>query len=148
MSAVIAVVAISLAPKWRPRNGRPSIWKRIRPTTWRGPSGPRQPKKSRPRTEAGIIKGKASLGLCGSRCGFALPALRARGAARIRFRCRRFFLRLARRFGVDRLLHVATLDDRFGHARRQQPDGAQRVVVAGNHERSEEHTSELQSRRE
>src|SRR5437870_451155 len=98
MSAVIAVVAMSLAPKWRPRNGRPIIWKRIRPTTWRGPSGPRQPKKSRPRTEAGIIKGNASFGLCGSRCGFALPALRARGAARIRFRCRRFFLRLARDF--------------------------------------------------
>ena len=37
---------------------------------------------------------------------------------------------LARRFGVDRLLHVAAGDDRVGDARREQPDRAQRIVVA------------------
>src|ERR1700754_4006003 len=41
---------------------------------------------------------------------------------------------VAGRLGLDRLLHVAAADPRGGDARREQPDRAQRVVVAGDDE--------------
>src|SRR6185436_17711718 len=105
MSAVIAVVAIAVSP---------------------------EPKKTPAPIRGRRLSGELLRGLRGSRGRFAARPLRPPGPARIRFLRGGVLGRFAGVLGVDRLLHVAAGDHRVGDPRREQPDRAQRVVVAGN----------------
>src|SRR5262249_37612463 len=107
MSAVIAIVAIAVSPESK-KNAGP---------------------KPRPAPEQGM---SACLG--GSRSRFAARALGTRGAARVGLLRGGVFSRLARALGVDRLFHVAARDHRIGDPRGEQPDRAQRVIVARDHQ--------------
>src|SRR5262245_46501929 len=133
-AALIAVGIVVLQGAGRPE-GRPLRTKKGDRTKKKAPGSrepaPRnanpnpEPRTPNPEPRTPVLRGR------GLR--LAARALRARGAARIRV-LRIAVVVVARVFGVDRLLHVAARDHGVGDARREEPDRAQRVVVARNHE--------------
>src|SRR5262249_2253015 len=72
--------------------------------------------------------------LCGGRRSFARAPHRPRSARTIVRAERTLVTLLARGLGVDRLLHAAAGNDRFGDPRREQPNRTHRIVVAGDDE--------------